>query len=186
MSQASILKPCVFLDRDGVLNKAIVRAGKPYPPQSMRELEILPGVAEACAALKAHGFMLVVATNQPDVARGTTPLSLVEAMNSHLQKTLRLDAVMVCAHDSGDNCACRKPKPGMLLQAADTFGLDLAKSYIVGDRWRDVEAGQKAGCQTLFIDYGYDEKQPETCTHRVTSLKEAADIILNTHKLYQA
>lgn len=173
----AVMLRAVFLDRDGVINRAVVRSGKPYPPANAAELEILPRVPEALNRIREAGFISIVVTNQPDVARGTTSMADVEAINMALAKNLAIDEFSVCYHDSGDNCECRKPKPGMLLQAAKKWDIDLATSYMVGDRWRDVEAGQRAGCRTIFIDYGYDEKQPEQCDYRATSLWEAADII---------
>jgi len=177
------MRSAVFLDRDGVINRARVLNGKPYPPASLEQLEILVGVPEALNALKAAGYLLVVVTNQPDVARGTTPRELVESMNDQLKSELPLDAVRTCFHDSADQCECRKPKPGMLLNAARSFDIDLSSSYMVGDRWRDMVAGQRAGCKTFFIDYGYDEKQPEYCDYRVASLHDAAQIILQIGNL---
>jgi D-glycero-D-manno-heptose 1,7-bisphosphate phosphatase len=173
----ALMRRAVFLDRDGVINKAVVREGKPYPPAGAGELEILPRVPEALARIREAGFVSIVVTNQPDVARGTTPRAEVEAINADLAARLAIDEFRVCYHDSSDNCDCRKPKPGMLLQAAREWDLDLAASYIVGDRWRDIEAGQRAGCKTVFVYYGYAEKQPEQYDHRVASLWEAADII---------
>ena len=172
------LKRAVFLDRDGVINRALVRDGKPYPPADLAALEILPGVANAMQLMHEAGWLLIVVTNQPDVARGTTPLADVEAINKYLQRCLPIDEFRTCYHDSHDGCNCRKPLPGALLAAADVHGIDLASSYMVGDRWRDTEAGARAGCKTIFLDYGYDEKQPEKFNHRVHSLAEAADIIL--------
>lgn len=172
------MRRAVFLDRDGVINRAIVRDGKPYPPATLNQLEILPGVHRAVGRLKQAGFLLVVVTNQPDVARGTTPKAVVEEINAHIMRHLTLDEIRTCYHDSGDGCECRKPRPGALLAAAREHGIDLGQSYMVGDRWRDIEAGQKAGCRTFFIDYGYAEKQPELADHRVDSLKQAAELIL--------
>jgi len=169
----------VFLDRDGVLNRAMVREGKPYPPSNVCEVEILPGTIEALQRLKNAGFMLIVVSNQPDVARGTTSRETVEAINAYLASRLPVDRFTMCYHDSGDDCDCRKPRPGMLLSGAREFDVDLASSYMVGDRWRDVEAGIAAGCKTLFIDYGYDEQQPKSSTVKVASLHEAALIILS-------
>lgn len=173
----------VFLDRDGVINRAIVRSGKPYPPDDLASLEILPGVGQALLQLKQAGYMLVVVTNQPDVARGTASGETIDAINSHLSTELSLDDFRTCYHDSIDDCDCRKPKPGMLLAAAREHGIDLSSSFMVGDRWRDVEAGQRAGCRTLFIDYAYYEKQPETYDYRVKSLVEAAEIILSLDRV---
>ena len=172
------MKRAVFLDRDGVINRAIVRNGKPYPPADLLTLEILPGVSDAMQLLHQAGWLLIVVTNQPDVARGTTTKANVEAINAHLQKYLPIDEFRTCYHDSGDGCDCRKPMPGALQSAADAHGIELASSYMVGDRWRDTEAGVRAGCKTIFLDYGYDEKQPEKFNYCVRSLAEAADIIL--------
>jgi transaldolase len=168
----------VFLDRDGVLNRAIVRDGRPYPPQSPEQVEILPGVRESLRRLKERGFILIVVSNQPDVARGTSSQSTVEAINSHLATTLPIDRFIMCYHDVEDACGCRKPLPGMLLEGALEFDVDLRKSYMVGDRWRDIEAGRAAGCTTFFVDYGYSEQRPKSCDNKVFSLAEASDIIL--------
>ena len=172
------MKQAVFLDRDGVINRAIVRDGKPYPPANLAALEILPGVVGAMHLLHEAGWLLIVVTNQPDVARGVTPLADVEAINLHLQQCLPIDEFRTCYHDSSDGCICRKPLPGALLAAADAHGIHLESSYMVGDRWQDTEAGERAGCKTIFLDYGYNERQPKSFNHRVRSLVEAADIIL--------
>lgn len=169
----------VFLDRDGVINRALVRDGRPFPPASLAELEILPGVAEALLRLRDAGFLLIVVTNQPDVARGTISKAVVDAMNAHLKATVPLTEIRVCYHDSTDRCECRKPSPGMLLAAAREHDIDLRRSFLVGDRWRDVEAGERAGCRTIFVDHGYREKQPNRWDFRVTSLPEAAQAILS-------
>lgn len=172
------MKRAVFLDRDGVINRAFVRDGKPYPPANLSELEVLPRVEDALVRLHQAGYLLIVVTNQPDVARGTTTQETVEEINRFLASVLPLDEFRTCYHDSADRCGCRKPQPGALLSAARMYGIDLEKSFMVGDRWRDVEAGQRAGCRTFFIDYGYAEKQPEDVDFRVASLLEAAQIIL--------
>jgi D-glycero-D-manno-heptose 1,7-bisphosphate phosphatase len=152
------LRRAVFLDRDGVLNRAVVRDGKPYPPASLEELEILPGVPEALAQLREAGFLLIVVTNQPDVARGTQRRERVEAINNALKSALPLDEV-VTSYEDGDSPR-RKPNPGMLLEAAERYRIDLARSFMIGDRWKDVETGRRAGCRTVFIDYGYRETSP--------------------------
>ncbi len=173
----------VFLDRDGVLNRAGLRDGLPFPPRSVQDLEVLPGVPGALAALKAAGFRLVVVTNQPDVARGTQKREEVEAIHRALLRDLPLlDSVKVCYHDDADECECRKPAPGMILQAAAELGVDLARSYMVGDRWRDIEAGERAGTTAILIENDYPEKRPATPAARVKSLREAADWILEREK----
>ncbi len=168
----------VFLDRDGVLNRAVVLDGKPHPPANMDELEILPGVAQACDALHKAGFLLIAVTNQPDVARGTQQREVVEEINQVLQTCLLLDDVRVCYHDDADCCPCRKPEPGLLFSVAHDWGIDLSASFIIGDRWKDIEAGRRAGCKTIFVDYGYAEREPDNPGHRVGALTEAADWIL--------
>lgn len=173
-------RAAVFLDRDGVLNRAAVRDGKPYPPPGVQELEVLPGVASALRDLKDHGFALYVVTNQPDVARGTQTRETIEAMNRKLD-ALPIDEIFVCYHDDEDHCDCRKPKPGLLFEAQRKHNIDLSRSFLIGDRWRDIDAGHAAGCKTVLIDYGYRERksaQPPDAT--VRSLREAADWIMNS------
>jgi D-glycero-D-manno-heptose 1,7-bisphosphate phosphatase len=169
----------VFLDRDGVLNRAILRDGKPFPPANPAELKILPDVPAALSALKAAGFLLLVVTNQPDVARGVQQRSVVEQIHEELRAQLPLDDFLVCYHDDSDACDCRKPKPGLLFQAAAKYGLDLPGCYLIGDRWRDIDAGHAAGCQTVWIDRRYAERAPlRPPAARVASCLEAAAWIL--------
>lgn len=169
----------VFLDRDGVINRPVVREGKPYPPASVAEFELLPGVEEACARLKAAGWLLIVATNQPDVGRGTQRREEVEAMHAEMGARLPIDRIEVC-YDPGQGqpSEFRKPAPGMLLRAARELEINLAQSWMVGDRWRDIDCGAAAGCRTIFIDYGYDEKLRAPPTQRAASLLAASEIIL--------
>jgi len=170
----------VFLDRDGVLNQPKVINGKPYPPASVAEFILLPGVAAACRALKEAGFLLVVATNQPDVGRGTLPQAVVEEIHAHLRRLLPIDRVEVCYDPGGGQppSEFRKPRPGMLRRAAADLGIDLARSFMVGDRWRDIDCGRAAGCRTIFIDWGYDEPLRQPPDFRVRNLPEAARLIL--------
>ncbi len=174
------VRRAVFLDRDGVLNAALLDAkGGPVPPRTKAEFAMLPGVAEACAALRQAGFLLIGCTNQPDIARGTTPREFVDWVNQSVMAAAGLDEMRVCPHDDADQCHCRKPKPGMLTDAAAQHGIDLSRSWMVGDRWRDCAAGTAAGCKTLFINRGYAERGPELKPHAVvTGLPEAAAIIL--------
>ena len=172
------MRKAVFLDRDGVINRAFVREGKSYPPDSVEELEILPGVAIALTALKQVGYLIIVVTNQPDVANGKTPKIVVDEINAYLKGKLPIDEIRTCYHDDRDCCQCRKPLPGSLLDAAKEHEIDLSQSFMVGDRWRDIEAGQSAGCKTFFIDYGYAEKRPQKPDYIVSSLVEVEKIIL--------
>lgn len=174
------MKQAVFLDRDGVLNRAVIRDGKPYPPSNASELELLPGVGDALTRLKQAHYLLIVVTNQPDVGRNVTTRAEVDTINRTLSSLLPVDEIRTCFHGSDDECNCRKPKPGMLLDAAQKWDIDLKRSYMVGDRWRDVAAGHAAGCKTFFVDAGYAERQPENVDFRVASLSEAASIILES------
>ena len=180
MASPSLQRKAVFLDRDGVLNRAVIRDGKPYPPATVSEMQLLPRVEEALATLKAAGFMLIVVTNQPDVARGTTPRAAVDAIHAYLQGALPLDEIRCCFHDDYDACNCRKPKPGALLDAAAELNVSLADSFIVGDRWRDIEAGHGAGVRTVLIDYAYCEQAASCLSDYVCgSLFDAAQWILS-------
>jgi len=172
------MKRAVFLDRDGVLNRAVVRAGRPYAPTSLEEFTLLPGVLEALTDLRTAGFVLVVVTNQPDLATGRMRPEVAEAIHQKLRALLPIDDIKVCGHVDEDDCSCRKPRPGMLVEAARDWSIDLCRSFIVGDRWRDVSAGKAAGCKTIFVDYGYAEELADRPDFVVTSLPEAVKIIL--------
>jgi D-glycero-D-manno-heptose 1,7-bisphosphate phosphatase len=180
----SLARPAVFLDRDGTLNVSVIRAGKPYPPATLEEFALFPDAAAGCARLKAAGFVLVLATNQPDVARGTQRREIIEAMHARLHDLIPdLDRIEV-SYAPGQGIAHpedyrRKPKPGMLTDAAQALGLDLARSWMIGDRAGDVDAGHAAGCRTIFIDHGYAEKAAEKAPHyTVKNFTDAVGIIL--------
>ena len=179
IDSARVGRPAIFLDRDGTLNRAVLQDSKSYPPGSVDDFELLPGVAQAIAALKAEGFLLIVVTNQPDVGAARQTLEVVEAMHVKLRSLLPIDDIRICYHIEEDCCGCRKPAPGMINDAAATWHIDLAASYMIGDRWRDVEAGRAAGCRTVFIRNDYDERQPAVSDATVDSLCEAADLILS-------
>lgn len=173
------MRRAVFLDRDGVINRALVRKGKPHPPCNVDELEILDGVQGVLERFRRAGFLNVVVTNQPDVARGTTDRATVQSIHERLRTQLAIDAFYTCWHDDADGCTCRKPLPGLLLNAASDQGIALKDSVIVGDRWRDIVAGQRAGCRTVWIKHGYDEPDPPQPIDLVVgSLMEAAEWIL--------
>ncbi|MGA7220099.1 MAG: HAD-IIIA family hydrolase [Candidatus Sulfotelmatobacter sp.] len=174
-------RPAVFLDRDGVLNRAMVRDGKPSPPRSLEELEIISEAASTLRDLRAEGFALYVITNQPDVARGAQTRENVEKIHEALAAALPIDGIFVCYHDDGDRCSCRKPEPGLLLEAQRKHNIDLSRSFVIGDRWRDIDAGHAAGCRTVLIDYGYRERKPARPPDAtVRSLREAADWIISS------
>ena len=179
------LRPAIFLDRDGTLNLQVVRDGKPYPPATLAEFALFPGVPEACAQLAAAGYVLVVATNQPDVGRGDQAQAVVESMHSRLLEIVpSITRIEVCyAPGQGvphPDDYRRKPAPGMITDAARDLGLDLTRSWMVGDRWRDIDCGQRAGLRTVFIDFGYDEALRAPPDFTVKAFPEAAAVILGS------
>ena len=179
------VKRAVFLDRDGVLNRPVVRDGFPFPPATLAEFELYPDVAEGCSELKAAGFLLIVLSNQPDVGRGGQTREAVEAMHDKLRAAVpALDAIEVCYHAGErhhDPCDCRKPKPGMLLHAATSHGIDLKRSFLIGDRWRDVDCAHAAGCIAIFIDHGYREPLRAKPEFTVSGFSEAVATVLGNH-----
>ena len=172
------MKRAVFLDRDGVLNRSILIEGVPKPPTSTEDVEILAGVVEAIQILKNHGFVPVVVTNQPDVARGVTTRSQVESINTYIGAVTGIEYFYSCFHDEPDHCDCRKPAPGLIYRASLELDLSVHESFMVGDRWRDISAGQSAGCQSFFIDYSYLETMPNMPYRKVSSLLEAANLMV--------
>lgn len=169
----------VFLDRDGVINRVVLRDGRPYPPPSAVALEFLPGAAEAINALHRAGFRIIVVTNQPDVATGLQRRETVEAIHERMRRLFPIDDFRICYHVDQDDCMCRKPKPGMLLDAAKDWTLDLGRSFMIGDRWRDIGAGRAAGCTTILLGDGYGERHIEKPDAVVNSLYEATILILS-------
>lgn len=175
------LKPAVFLDRDGTLNAPLIRDGKPYPPGSANEFVLLEGVTENCERLQAAGYVLVVVTNQPDVGRGTQTRESVEAMHAKLRLLVpSITRIEVCYAPGGETLPSpdRKPAPGMILNAARDLSLDLTRSWMIGDRWRDIDCGCNAGLRTIFIDWGYEEKLRAQPSFVTKTFAGAAGIIL--------
>jgi D-glycero-D-manno-heptose 1,7-bisphosphate phosphatase len=179
------LHKAVFLDRDGVINRPVVIDGKPYPPRTISDFEILPNVAQACSYLKNAGYILVVATNQPDVGRGSLEKEVVQAIHEAMVRQLPIDWVEVCYHAGaafGEDCLCRKPRPGMLITAATALNIDLSRSFMIGDRWRDIDCGKRAGCRAIFIDRDYNESLREQPDFKADSLLSAVEWILQGDK----
>ena len=180
-------RKAVFLDRDGVLNRPLIREGKPYPAETLEQFEIYPEVPDACRQLKEAGFLLVVVTNQPDVARGAQTRATVDAMHRKMLDVLpQIARVEVCWHagiEWADPCDCRKPQPGMVLRAAKALKIDLSQSFLIGDRWQDIDCGHGAGCRTVFIDRHYSEELKRPPNWSVQSFGQAVEVILGTADL---
>jgi D-glycero-D-manno-heptose 1,7-bisphosphate phosphatase len=185
VSPARGLVPAVFLDRDGVLVVPDIRDRRTYAPRRLADFRIYPEAAASLQRLKRAGFLLAVVTNQPDVANGLVPRAEVEAMHEIMRRELCLDAIQACFHGQAEGCACRKPKPGMILDLAGRLGIKLEDSFMVGDRASDVEAGRAAGCTTVFIDRGYAEAAPRAPDHIVHSIAQAADAIIGARSTLQ-
>lgn len=171
------LGKAAFLDRDGVLNRAIVRGGRPYAPTSIEAFEILPEAPAAVRRLKQAGFLAIVVTNQKDVGRGIVSQAVMKRMHELLLAAMPLDDILVCTSVNGG--WRYKPDPGMLIEAAARWRIDLSASVMIGDRWRDVGAGRRAGCRTVFIDRGYAETPALTADWVARDLGEAADLVLS-------
>lgn len=179
-----MINRALFLDRDGVINHSIVRNGKPYAPTKFEEFEVLPGVKEALIKSHQAGLINIIVTNQPDLSTGKISKEQFDLIQSYCLAELEVDAIKVCPHTQNHHCDCRKPSPGMITQAADELEIDISSSYMVGDRWRDIEAGQAAGCKmNFFIDYGYQEEHPEPPYICISSLAEAVQVILEDVEL---
>lgn len=172
------MNKAIFLDRDGVINKTIFRDGKPRAPYIMADFALFEKVEEAVQIFKDHGYLTVIVTNQPDVSRGWVTRESVEMINAEIQKILNVDAVKVCYHDNSEKCLCRKPEPGMLLEAVKEFNIDLNLSFMIGDRYGDVEAGHRAGCKSILVGEGDPQKDIKDPVARVSSLFEAAEWII--------
>jgi D-glycero-D-manno-heptose 1,7-bisphosphate phosphatase len=182
MGKHEVGQRAVFLDRDGVLNRAVVRNGMPYPPSSLNDFELYDDVVDGCARLKAANFLLIVITNQPDVGRGTQNRHIVEALHSKLQSALPLlDRIEVCYHAGaryGEPCDCRKPRTGLILRAAAELNIDLNESYVIGDRWRDIDCARAAGCHAIFIERGYSETLHHQPDFTVNNFGDAVNAVL--------
>lgn len=177
-------RPAVFLDRDGTLNRIVRVDDQPFPARTLEEFVLFEDAATGCRALSQAGFTLVVVTNQPDVGRGTLEESMVERLHTRLRTLIpELARIEVC-YDAGRGLETdsprRKPAPGMILDAAKELNLDLTRSWMIGDRWRDIDCGHRAGVRTVFIDFGYDEALKITPDYTVGSFAAAVDVVLRS------
>ncbi len=171
------MNKAVFLDRDGIINKAIIKDGKAYSPRRFSEFEFVENVAEQIKKIKDAGYYVIVVTNQPDIARGNMDISELNKMTETIKANLAVDEISICPHDDTDNCTCRKPKPGMLFDAAKKYEINLNKSFLVGDGWKDMEAAKNTGCMGILIDTFYNKGVD--CFRRVEDMNGAVNIILN-------
>ena len=169
-----------FFDRDGILNKSIIKNSKPYSPRNLKELYLNFELVEFIKKLKKKKFKIIVVTNQPDIKYGKLSNYTLRTINSIIVKTFFIDDIYVCSHGKNDNCKCRKPKPGMLKKASKKWNINLKKSYLIGDRWKDIASGESMGCTTIFIDYNYNENKPKSFNYQY---KGISSMINNIEKV---
>jgi len=172
------MRRAVFLDRDGVVNRVILKNGKPFSPRKIEEFVFCDGIADFLIESRKAGFLNIIFTNQPDIARGLIDSQTLDSINDLIKKNLVVDDILICPHDDADNCACRKPKPGMLNNAARKWKIDLDGSFVIGDQWKDTQAGKAVGCTTILLDCPYNKNVE--CDHRVTDLRSAQEIITHS------
>ena len=177
------MRKAVFLDRDGVLSKAFIKNGKSFAPKSLKDFKLFSGSKNSVKKLQLSGFMVIVVTNQPDVGRKLISKKVLKKMHDKLKKKTKVDAIYTCTHSQNMNCYCRKPKPGMILEAAKKYKINLKNSFMIGDRPSDITAGQKANCRSIFLDKKYFEKNPENQEATFTNLAQAVNYILKQDKL---
>jgi D-glycero-D-manno-heptose 1,7-bisphosphate phosphatase len=170
------VKRAAFLDRDGVLNPMRQNGGGWRAPLALDEFAPYPWAAECVARLKAAGWPVLVVTNQPEIGTRELDPRVLETMNERLRREVGVDAIYVCPHVDADGCDCRKPKPGLLLQAAREWDVDPGLSFMVGDRWRDVDAGRAAGCATILV--AGPVEGPAQPDYRAGDLRDAVTTIL--------
>ena len=166
----------IFLDRDGIVNRAIIVRKKPYPPLKLTDTYPVEGIKELIKFWHELGYLVLVVTNQPDIASNLVTLKEVERINKYLQSLVGFDDAFICPHSNKDSCDCRKPKIGLFKQAEKKYNISLSDSFMIGDRWKDIEAGHNAGCTTIFVDYDYSEKKPENFDYIVKNVKEIKEL----------
>lgn len=173
----------IFFDRDGVINRVVFREGKPSSPWRFEEFEIFSDIKEILEHFKSLNFLNIIFTNQPDITRNNLNIQELEKIHKFLMENLPIDRIEVCPHDDKDNCFCRKPKPGLILQAAQKLNIELSKSYVIGDNWKDIKAGKAAGCKTFLIRSEYNKDYKEDYDFEISNLKEAVEIIKKLENL---
>jgi D-glycero-D-manno-heptose 1,7-bisphosphate phosphatase len=177
------MNKAVFLDRDGVIVVPESRNGRGYAPRRLQDYRFYHDAHSSLCRLKEAGFLLVVVTNQPDVGNGLISRAVIDEMHARLVRELSVDAIRSCLHSQTENCACRKPAPGLLLEAIREFDLSVRHCFMVGDRATDIQAGKSAGCRAIFIERGYSEPKPQDADFTVASMADAAEAVLRQNQL---
>lgn len=162
-----------FLDRDGVINKSLLKKGKPLAPREFKQFKIIKNVDKSLIFLKKQGFKNIIITNQPDIKKGLIKNSTSKRINKEIKKKLQIDDIFICKHTDEDNCNCRKPKTGLIKKAKKKWNIDLKKSYLIGDRWRDIFLANKLKINCFYIDKNYKERKPKKYNYKVKNLYAA-------------
>ena len=175
------MNKAIFFDRDGVLIQAPVIDGK---PKSIENVSDIIFIVEESLIIKLRdlGFYLIAITNQPDISRKKIKPEFVEKINNLIKTKYYLDDFYVCPHSDQDNCECRKPKNGLILDAAKDYNLDLSSCFMIGDRWRDIAAAEISGCKSIYIDYSYNEQKPYKQDYTVKCPSSAIKKILENYE----
>ena len=167
----------VFLDRDGVINKPTIIKNKSYAPTKVKDFRLYPNVAKFCKMLKKKKFLLIVITNQPDYKKKKISINILHQMHERLKKKIKFDDIYISLSSNSKNFF-KKPNPGMLLEAKKKYNISFKKSYLIGDRFSDIEVARNVGCKAIFIDRKYDELKPSYQIKNTKSFEEAAKFIL--------
>ena len=175
-------RKAIFLDRDGVIVRSNVIDGKPFAPICLKEFKLLPYASKCIDLFKKENYLTIIISNQPDVSKGIISNETLNKMNEILFFKTKVDDIYICTHTDSDNCKCRKPKNGLIIKAAKKYNINLNKSYMIGDRKKDIDAGILSNCKTIFIDRNYIEQKPKNFDYKVSSLQKAFFYILNDSK----
>jgi len=179
------MKQGIFFERDGILNQVRVERQHQVSPLTLEEFHVNKGIVPLLTRLKGEGFRLIATTNQPGLSRGYQSRRELDRMHELLRRTLPLDDILVCPHDETDRCPCRKPKPGLIIEAGFKWHLDLDRSFIISDKWQDAEAARNAGCTSLLLngpwvgDVHHDFVMPtlEAIVAKILSLRAAGSVV---------
>jgi D-glycero-D-manno-heptose 1,7-bisphosphate phosphatase len=182
MASNNLKKRCVFLDRDGVINQSIIVNKKPFSPRTKSEFKFIPNIKNLISKIVELNFYTIIITNQPDIATAHLDEEMLKYFHDKIRRKIPITDIFVCRHISSQNCFCRKPKPGLILEAAKKYNIDLKKSYLIGDRWKDINAANEVGCHSIFIDYDYTEKLETKPNNHVKSMAEACDVFFKKER----
>lgn len=170
-------KRAIFLDRDGVINKARFVNGKHLSPVLAEEVELYKDAKRSIRKLRKLGFLIFIVTNQPEISRGNLRAADSDEINAIISKEIEPEEIVTCPHDDSDGCSCRKPLPGMITGLIARYELEPSRCYLVGDRRKDIEAGLAAGVKSIQIDRGYPEGLSPAMISSAKSLYGAVRII---------